>query len=53
MERANGGKEGLREADEFGVTLRFLGGVNGERGNRLKAYHYSLWSGFQHNFMSQ
>lgn len=40
MERANGGKEGLLEAGGFGVILRFLGGLNGERGNRSRAHHY-------------
>lgn len=53
MERVNGGREGLRETGECGVTLGFLGGVDGESGNRLRAYHYSLWSGFEHNFMNQ
>lgn len=52
MERENGGEEGFKEAGEFGVTLRFLAGVNGTTGNGWRAYHYSL-SGFEHNFVSQ
>lgn len=50
-ERANGGEGGFKESGEFGVTLRFLAGVNGKRGNRQRAYHYS-WSDLEHNFMT-
>lgn len=36
MERANGGKEGLKEAGGFGVILRFSGGAKGETGQEHK-----------------